>query len=198
LVSIGDRFGELTVVRELSKGERTHSGQGREWMCECDCGLLAIRTTGQLNQSRRDGRAPCCAKCLRELRGGSWYERQRMNVERFHNRMEEWGSLWSPFDEEDLRYEIREGVAECLGFYPSAPDPRLERVPVPRSDEPYLLPSPCRTVLPSTVPFRAAVERVRRWLRWQTAVDFAMDGWASGLPRQAVEKMLYDPYIGST
>lgn len=38
----GQRFGRLTVLKLIPKEERTWSNKERAWLCQCDCGNLAI------------------------------------------------------------------------------------------------------------------------------------------------------------
>lgn len=72
--AVGDRFGELTIVRLI--GTREADG-ARLWECVCDCGGGAIRTTSSLAKSVRDGVQPACASCTRELRGGAYFARMQ-------------------------------------------------------------------------------------------------------------------------
>lgn len=48
---VGDRFGELTVIKYIGLRRRDRC---RLWLLRCDCGRTALRTTGALNQSVRD------------------------------------------------------------------------------------------------------------------------------------------------
>jgi len=43
LVGVGDRFGYLTIIKELPR-KQYKSGSKRMWLCECDCGRIkAVR-----------------------------------------------------------------------------------------------------------------------------------------------------------
>ena len=93
---IGERFGELVVERESE--EHPHAHAGREWLCRCDCGRAAIRTTSQLNLSRKEGRSPCCHECRIELWLGTRVAVKRSHIERLLARYQETGVLYSVAD----------------------------------------------------------------------------------------------------
>jgi hypothetical protein len=73
LPKIGDRYGELTIIRLLP--DRKGSSGSKVWECQCDCGGLAFKTSGELNRCVRDGKAPSCRVCRIELRRASAAER---------------------------------------------------------------------------------------------------------------------------
>lgn len=62
----GRRFGELTALYPTTE-RRSASVL---WVCQCDCGLYAVRAANYLLASCRSKRNPCCAECLRGLRSG--------------------------------------------------------------------------------------------------------------------------------
>ena len=64
-VEVGERFGELVALKIHAADRRGHI-----WLCECDCGRLALRHAVDLRRSVREGHCPMCAQCLRELRRG--------------------------------------------------------------------------------------------------------------------------------
>jgi len=43
-VKIGDKYGHLTVIRQVERPQGTKS-KGRFWECQCDCGNLTIKPT---------------------------------------------------------------------------------------------------------------------------------------------------------
>ncbi len=192
---VGQRFGELVVERECAMVERTHAGRCREWLCRCDCGAHAIRTTNQLNQARRAGRKPCCQTCLDELRGGMREAGRRAREANgarrraFYARLwADWHTLWSHHAETRLQDEIRDAIAEELGFRPTESVPSL-----PASYDPDMLfgtPVSGRGSEAEEVPEPSIVS----WTRWQAAADHAVDTWAKGLPRQGAEKLLWKTF----
>lgn len=181
------RFGELTVLYEVARKKRTHAGHNREWMCRCDCGRKAIRTTTQLHLAKRNGSSPCCALCLRELRGGMVEEYKGRMKEVMQYWWEEYGTLYPHYVVESLTQDVRDDMAQAIGFYPDDVDPFHQVISVPRSEE-EVGDEEVVLVYDPTLP-------MAKWVEWQTAVDFAMENWARGLPRQAIEKMLYRSYV---
>jgi hypothetical protein len=93
---IGARFGELTVISEISQPER----RGVFYLCACDCGREAIREGAYLRYQKKLGHQPCCQECLRGLRAGLWQANQDRNRETFRAMWEQFGSLYSPSWEE--------------------------------------------------------------------------------------------------
>lgn len=67
--TVGMRYGELTVEAQLSKAEHDKGGNNR-WLCRCDCGGAAIRTTAALNWAARKGTIQSCRECRVQLYHG--------------------------------------------------------------------------------------------------------------------------------
>jgi hypothetical protein len=65
-VRVGDRFGELTVTEQIEAPDHK-TYQGRHWLCTCDCGNPAIRTTTTLQQALAKGHVSSCRECWLEL-----------------------------------------------------------------------------------------------------------------------------------
>lgn len=107
-VEAGERFGELTVGKFLW----VHPTRGHAWLLRCDCGRLAIRHTGQLLQSRREGTSPMCLTCLHELvRGYAIDKSQRIHAETHQYFLLLWeasGSLYSEAWDRRLRAALRD------------------------------------------------------------------------------------------
>jgi hypothetical protein len=122
----GQRFGELTVIGRAE--DTTGRSVGRLWMCECDCGRKAIRSSGQLMQSRRSGQRPCCHQCLRELRGGQWYQRLALLHERYLAQWVDHGTLYLDSQSKTIERNIRRDMAQELGFE-LEPEPPVELLP---------------------------------------------------------------------
>lgn len=106
LPSAGDVYGELTLIR---LNDEQHETPGRYWLCLCTCGRTAIRHAKSLNYSVRKGSSPQCAECLRELRSGMSYMRQKALHEMFVQQYEDYGTLWTAPQEERL---VRETLAD--------------------------------------------------------------------------------------
>lgn len=111
MIQIGDIFGELTVEALLP----TDDGGNRRWLCRCDCGNEAIRTTAALNRSRADSQKPCCARCLEELRRGMWIQREIHGVSYLKNLWLDRGELWTTVTLERLERDIHDEVGLELG-----------------------------------------------------------------------------------
>lgn len=52
---VGKKFGNLTVVRMLTKNNHGEM----EWLCKCDCGTDHVSTTNRLTS----GKTTCCKEC---------------------------------------------------------------------------------------------------------------------------------------
>jgi hypothetical protein len=105
---IGDRYGELTIREFL--GLR---GNLKTWLLSCDCGEgEAIRTTSSLNNSMRDGRTPCCAKCLGELRRSRGVFRRIGSGDFWIEFFLEHGHVWPRASCERLERKIEEDLEE--------------------------------------------------------------------------------------
>ena len=104
---VGERFGELTV--ESLEGRR---GTSRLWLCRCDCGGVSLRTSRDLNVSRRIGKELACRECAAELR--------RSIADTY--RLEAWrrlwattGSLYSQGTLEVMAHEVGEALIDSFG-----------------------------------------------------------------------------------
>jgi hypothetical protein len=87
----GEVFGAMTVLERA--GSR---GNSTLWLCRCDCGSTAKRTTKQLNRVRRSGGRSACRACAvdRYVAGRDEFQRQ-VGVERFRLQFDETGTLWT-------------------------------------------------------------------------------------------------------
>lgn len=65
----GRQFGELTVVRAVDRRNTNIL-----WLCRCDCGRVALRTSSILMRAETQGITPMCCMCLAELRGGHFLQ----------------------------------------------------------------------------------------------------------------------------
>lgn len=107
----GKRFGLLTALRPAG---RIHGSV--VWLLKCDCGGLATRTCGSLNQAMKLGSEPQCAECLSEFRNGRYHQiRQEVSAKRVLQ-WEDTGSLWDGWQIEQLMGEIREGLCAEFGY----------------------------------------------------------------------------------
>ncbi len=122
----GERFGELTVLERMP--DVTGRGQGRLWLCMCDCGKTAIRSSAALMDSRRWGRAPCCQECLEELQAGRQIVIRQKIQEILLNQWIDQGTLYTPVQTERLQQAIREEMAREMGFVPR-PEVKLDYLP---------------------------------------------------------------------
>jgi hypothetical protein len=61
----GQVFGMLTALWPINNSQR-----GVSWLCECECGRHAIRTTAALNKAVKNCMEAQCVACLRELNRG--------------------------------------------------------------------------------------------------------------------------------
>ena len=108
--AVGERFGELII--ESQEGRR---GTSVLWLCRCDCGRSALRTSSQLNRSVRLGHSPCCMECRDEL----WRSRFRTSdPERryfLRKRFYDTGSLYSPHELKNICELVRCDLVEEFG-----------------------------------------------------------------------------------
>lgn len=102
------RFGELVVVRAVDR-----SRKGILWLCRCDCGRVALRSTSALRRSVKLGHTPTCLRCFSELRRGLFLQR---TVDRAGFWLKAWletGSLysadWSDREKDRIVDEVVEG-----------------------------------------------------------------------------------------
>lgn len=103
----GRRFGELTVMRAVDRRETNIL-----WVCRCDCGRVALRTSGQLMYSEKRHSEPMCRVCLEELRGGMFAEARAQNTQNFVEYYARFGSLYSLSFSEQFREEMIEELEE--------------------------------------------------------------------------------------
>lgn len=108
-VAIGERFGELIV-----EGELPTLGRCRRWLCRCDCGAQAIRTTSALRRTLVRG-STSCRTCLEELRRGRSIARREAFTDHLRACWAEIGTLWSHRAEERLCDEIRDALDAEFG-----------------------------------------------------------------------------------
>lgn len=108
---IGDRYGELTVRDCLGKGPRG----SHLWLLVCSCGSEAVRDTGALNWSVREGMSPQCPRCLSQLRGGLGLVRRMERQERIRERWLDEGTLWTGADCLRLMDEVRSDLEAEFG-----------------------------------------------------------------------------------
>lgn len=106
----GQRFGLLTAIRVVRKGER-----GNRWLLQCDCGRYATRDLGALRRAMRENQEPMCSQCLLELRSGLSHDacarRYAALVELFLAS----GTVWSARAEERLCRSVRAALEEAYG-----------------------------------------------------------------------------------
>lgn len=50
-IKAGDRFGKLTVIREVEPNVTPSGAIQRKYLCHCDCGNYIIRTKTTLNNT---------------------------------------------------------------------------------------------------------------------------------------------------
>lgn len=86
----GGVFGALTALRPVGNGQR-----GVLWLCECECGRHAIRTTAALRRAAKNGEESQCIECLHEMSRG----RANVHADRWREfyllRWYEHGSLYT-------------------------------------------------------------------------------------------------------
>lgn len=132
---IGERFGELVILSEVPRGERVFAeSSGRNWVCECDCGRITVRSTRVLMATRKRGGSSCCHECADELRSGWREDRQQQRRKKWQKawraptstrsagfRWKWWtetGSMYTHWDEENMTEDIRAAMGKWLGFSP--------------------------------------------------------------------------------
>jgi len=188
----GQRFGELVVERLCA--DRAPGGL-RRWLCRCDCGKPAIRTTTALRSAVKDGQQPCCHECHMGLWLGSRVATKMRKIEVLAKRYHRFGYLYSHQDDRRERAALRVEMSYALDMpTPSVIDWHAK--PMIHCSEEFSEGSRHRT-LPArvgTALWISKVESMRRWLRWQTAVDLAHASYMKGLTRITIERILYDSY----
>jgi hypothetical protein len=107
---IDRRIGELTV-------ERKHATTrvGIAWLCRCDCGRTAIRTTAALNRAVKEGHVPCCAVCRVELNSGRWLAIHDQARDELRSQWEEFRSLYSPGWEQRIARNVEADLVAEFG-----------------------------------------------------------------------------------
>ena len=98
---VGDQYGELRIVSLL--GSRR---SGRVWLCACDCGQQAIRTSAALNSAVRNGRIPSCLNCANERRRGA----RGQNGDFWARLFREIGTVWPASSTERLMRRVGEDL----------------------------------------------------------------------------------------
>jgi len=86
----GQAFGALTALRPIGNGRR-----GVLWLCGCECGRHAIRTTAALRQAKKNNKEAQCIECLRELHRGRLNHRTEWYHEFYLLHWYEHGSLYT-------------------------------------------------------------------------------------------------------
>jgi len=102
MFKVGDKVGDLTVLRAT---DRRYKG-GILWECSCVCGCPQERTTNQLNNSLKYGRAPKCPRCL------SLYRKRKIAYLRLwqcHGTL--YPTWWSEMTRAELMDELIEDIA---------------------------------------------------------------------------------------
>lgn len=106
----GKRFGELTVVRAVDRRDTSIL-----WLCRCDCGRVALRTSCQLTRAERTGSSPSCNVCLAEMRGGQVLTDRARRAQGFVEMFVMFGALYNPERETLYEEEIKDEL-ETLGL----------------------------------------------------------------------------------
>lgn len=106
----GKRFGELTVVRAVDRRDTSIL-----WLCRCDCGRVALRTSCQLTRAERTGSSPSCNVCLSEMRGGQILTDRARRAQGFVEMFVMFGALYNPERESSYEEDIKAEL-ESLGL----------------------------------------------------------------------------------
>ena len=88
----GCRFGELTVIGFHGR----HYDGARRWLCRCDCGGFALRTTGALRDAERRGHVPSCRNCRLEVDAGRAIDRRAARARERRAWWELYRDLYAP------------------------------------------------------------------------------------------------------
>lgn len=103
----GRVFGALTALRPVDKNQR-----GVLWLCECECGRHAIRTTARLQQAKKNNVESQCATCQRELYRGVLSVRADFWREFYLLHWYEHGSLYTERQLDAIEDHITEDLRE--------------------------------------------------------------------------------------
>lgn len=117
---IGEQAGKLTVESEAGRS----AGGSRLWLCRCECGGEAIRSTESIREAQRMKRATCCHECLAKLRNGTVADYRERNRRAWRGLWASHGTLWSTQALANLFEAIRGDVdADGGGFVERAKMP---------------------------------------------------------------------------
>jgi hypothetical protein len=122
----GRQFGELTVVRAVDRRDTNIL-----WLCRCDCGRVALRTSVILMRAETQGTTPMCCVCLAELRGGQFLQRRAHYTQKLIEMYWMSGSLYGLGFAQQFRDEMVDELTEA-GF----PNPEEPALSLPLSMEP--------------------------------------------------------------
>lgn len=98
---IGQRLGKLVVLGYAGSSLRGD----RLWWCQCDCGAKVKRPTVHLNAAVDENTPRMCWPCAQRRFST---RRDRKLREIYRERWAQYGSLWTPDDEDALAEDIRE------------------------------------------------------------------------------------------
>lgn len=117
---IGRRFGELVVIAKAPPRPRQSTDRRplEQWLCECDCGRQAIRTTSRLRRAEKMGEAPACRECNIERSRGQLATSRDARRSALASHFVQYGSFWSTAGLLSEINKLRDAVAAELGFYP--------------------------------------------------------------------------------
>lgn len=79
------RFGRLVALRVVDT-----SKDGNVWLCQCDCGSVALRTASRLQDAMKHGRAPECNECKRARWRRHWETVKAKRVAKLSSMRREW------------------------------------------------------------------------------------------------------------
>jgi len=115
----GQVFGALTALRPVGNTQR-----GVLWLCECECGRHAIRTTAALRMAVKNHQESQCIECQRELFRGrvkyktEWFKEFYLLY--WHDR----GTLYTEGQLKAIKRDIKEGL-RAIDFPVGEPTPEL-------------------------------------------------------------------------
>jgi len=107
----GEKLGELTAIEVVG---RSRDGSNI-WICKCSCGGEVLRASNLLIQAVREGRKPCCRKCLEELSGGRFAVRRKALHEAFRKQYVDYRTLWTSSQTSMLMAGIRNDLEAEFG-----------------------------------------------------------------------------------
>jgi hypothetical protein len=103
----GKVFGKLTALRPVGNNQL-----GVLWLCECECGRHAIRSTAKLRIATKNNVESQCAECAQELRRGTTEENRAVMHEIHLLHWYTYGSLYSAGQLETIEQDITENLRE--------------------------------------------------------------------------------------